>query len=100
MFILLQAYLEEDTPLHILMKESCDEKLARILLEQSGQCLATIPNRQVNTALHLACGRNTLPLSVQKNVVKCLLHHGAMIHLKNINGYVPSVLVDGTRKQV
>lgn len=57
-------------------------------------------NRQGNTPLHLSCGRNTLELEQQKGVIGLLLRHGAMIHLKNINGFVPSVLVNSTRKQV
>lgn len=79
----------------------------RILLENAdkyekkdGQPATTIPNRQQDTALHLACRRNTLPLQVQKEVVEMLLRHGAMIQLKNINGFVPSVLVENARKMV
>ncbi|KAL0280831.1 UNVERIFIED_CONTAM: hypothetical protein PYX00_002007 [Menopon gallinae] len=100
-------YRDENTPLHTLIGESCDKDLVRILLEnhrkfrsKDGPTPTTIPNRQGNTALHLACSRNTLDIPVQKEVVEILLQHGAMIHLKNINGCVPSVLVDASRKQV
>lgn len=98
-------YIDENTPLHTLIAASCDIELLRVLLENAdkygkkdGQSATTIPNRQLDTALHLACRRNTLPLQVQKEVVEILLRHGAMIQLKNINGFVPSVLVENTRK--
>lgn len=98
-------YIDENTPLHTLIIGSCDADLLDILLsnaarygKKDGQLPTTIHNRQLDTALHLACRRNTLPLQVQKEVVEILLRHGAMIQLKNINGAVPSVLVDNTRK--
>lgn len=105
--MILQDYKDENTPLHTVINESCDKDLIEIILEgaykfgkKEGPSPTTVPNRQGNTALHLSCGRNTLGLAEQKEVIGLLLKHGAMIQLKNINGCVPSVLVDSSRKQV
>ncbi|KAK6644912.1 hypothetical protein RUM43_001188 [Polyplax serrata] len=98
-----KEYKDENTPLHTLITESCDIDLLRIILESDSKMTSNggpnVCNRQGNTPLHLSCGRNTLELEQQKGVIGLLLRHGAMIHLKNINGFVPSVLVNSTRKQ-
>lgn len=101
--ILAQDYVDKNTPLHNLVLSSADLRLVNIIFahlirHNRLQQAAEVVNRQQNTVLHLACGKNGLSVVEHCKLVQTVFNHGGQIHLKNNNGQVPSYLVDISRK--
>lgn len=91
---------KRQTPLHLATMQSGDPLLLRALLQSPTASKAIdLLDENSNTALHIAAGRNDLPLVTQKELIRCLVHSGATHCTRNKQEKFAIMLVAEDRRQ-
>lgn len=92
---------KRQTALHLAIMQSGDPRVLLKALLQSPTASRAIDllDENTNTALHLAASRNDLPLEIQKDLIRYLVHSGATHCIRNKQEKFAVTLVTEERRQ-